>query len=1185
MPEDLSGTSLRGGEYVLEELIAQGGQATVYRAYARALDTDVAVKILNPVYAVDVSFRERFHDEARRLAQLHHPNLLEVHWYGEEDELIYIVMRLVYGGTLQRRLQALGTPLPMTEIGRLVLQTANALQHAHDNDVLHLDVKPGNILLGQADWPLVADLGLTRAIARETSSSVDDESRVAGTPAYMSPEQCRGENLDGRADQYSLAATTFELLTGQRPFQAPTSDEVMQLQMHHAPPRPSSVFPGVPSPVEEVVLRGLAKNRDDRYPSIAEYGRALAEAIDHTRGVSLETKHAIAAATPSLVSILALVLAAPFLLAMLPVGTVFGRLPLAWPFQLVLAALIAILLLGIRWHLVGLAGSAAGSGSQTTRWRRTARASAEGCVTLLYLLVIYRLVGGPLLGILDVMVDPDVYRLANTGLVLLLGAASVAIVIHLVRSAGLIPGVLAATVGWVLAVTLSTTQLDLGGVQTLASVTQLVIASGLLALLLSRRTEIADFFGRRVTGALCPLLVEARPGVSPADVDAARQQLARLTAAVLDFMYLLIGYALLHGPLIVVLGPISSPLVAAIFASGAAVAVWIVLIVRLQWVAGLAGIALGVVLGAPILLSLPLLQTGLIQESWPGTVAAWIAGAAVLALLAAVRGSSQSFGQVALGGRLDRGLLGTRSAGTEAQSARRISAFGRVVTAILDVVFLLAVYWVIGVPITTALVRATGQPMLSSLVLGAVLLLAVGSVLMAARRAAATVVESSGAVWRARARALTALAVAAAALLFTLGAAAPAAVAGPTAVSTEAFTPQLSRVVDQVNVDWDYWLPWSPRMDQATYTLSLSCSSGRPIGQFREAYTPPAGVPMPNGTVGRLGPTGVSCDDWQQVYAARRRAAGLSDNPSYSWDWVDIQASVNPDQSVDIVQTQRVLLSAGHQSNISWNLGPVDDSSLDGLAVREGDTQYSVLSDGAAAPAAGPYAQLIQRDGQRILTWSFSDTSAPALRTFVVNYRLTNVLQAADGLQHFSDSILDTNHAEPVWRTTIEVHLPDQVDASAVQLASSGLSAVQSGMLNGRTAAFSAQDVPAGNALSASVSYPDTRATQTPESTATPTPTATPTSPPVVVVVPTRTPTRVPPATETPSPLPTATETSSPTPVTPTETETAVPTDTPVPPRPTATPVRRATNTPVPPPRAPVATATKERFVPPPFSP
>src|ERR1051325_2721447 len=120
MQDDLAGTTLRGGEYVLRELIARGGQASVYRAFARGLDTDVAIKILHPDQAADFAFRQRFQDEAKGLAQLLHPNLLEVHWYGEEGQLVYIVMRLVPGGTLLRRLQALGGSLDLAETGRIV---------------------------------------------------------------------------------------------------------------------------------------------------------------------------------------------------------------------------------------------------------------------------------------------------------------------------------------------------------------------------------------------------------------------------------------------------------------------------------------------------------------------------------------------------------------------------------------------------------------------------------------------------------------------------------------------------------------------------------------------------------------------------------------------------------------------------------------------------------------------------------------------------------------------------------------------------------------------------------------------------------------------------------------------------------------------------------------------------------
>jgi hypothetical protein len=782
--------------------------------------------------------------------------------------------------------------------------------------------------------------------------------------------------------------------------------------------------------------------------------------------------------------------------------------------------------------------------------------------------VIYRLVGGPFLGILRVMVDPAPYVDAEIALLLLVAATSLFIVVRLLRSAGRVAALAALLVGWALAFILSTMQLGLGTGQNVASLIQLLLASSALVLALAYRRALATFLSRRATRALGPLLVDARPGITPEQAESSRQQLARLVSSLLDFAYLLVGYALLLGPLLNVLVPLSSPLAAALIVSTPALVIWLVLIARLRWVAGFLGLALGLVLGAPILLSLPLLQTAFLRISWLETAAAWLAGAAVLVLLVALRGPSQSIGQLAVGARLDRGLLGTRAADTEAQSARRLSAMGRVVNAILDVVFLLAVYWIVGVPITEKLVQATGQPVISSLVLGGVLLLAIASVVAAARRAAATVAESSGAVWRARARALTALAAAAAALLFTAGAAAPAAVAGPTAVSTAAFTPELAHTVDQVVVDREAWVPWSPGPDQATYNLVLSCSNGRPLGQFREAYTPGDGVPMPNGNVGRLGQTSVDCDNWQQVYTAHRRAAGLPDTPSYSWEWVDAQATLNTDQSVDVVQTQGVFFSAGRYSNLTWNLGSSDSGSLDGLKVSEGDTGYQVVPDGVAPPAAGRFAQLTERDGQRIVNLSFPETAAPALRTFVLRYRLVNALALNGDLQQFAQDLLATDHSQPIWRSTAQIHLPDQIAGTSVQLASSGVAA-HSGLLNEHTAVFDAQDVAAGDGLSVRVTYPSGSPTATPTPSPTPSPTSTSMPTPTrtsvpVVVAPTRTP--VPPSTSTPTEEPTTTEVPTDTPTElPPPTATRVP-----PPRPTNTPVpvrpvvRPPTSTPVP---------------------
>src|SRR5579864_729357 len=177
----LVGRTLRDGEYLVREVLGQGGMATVYRAYSRSLETDVALKVLAPSMAVDLELRERFHSEARLLSQLFHANLVTVHYFGEEGEIVYIAMRLVKGGTLRDRLNAMGGTLDVVTAARLVRGVADALQVAHDSNVVHLDVKPSNVLLGRADWPLLADTGIAEII--EPATSAIGKRRIAGTPA------------------------------------------------------------------------------------------------------------------------------------------------------------------------------------------------------------------------------------------------------------------------------------------------------------------------------------------------------------------------------------------------------------------------------------------------------------------------------------------------------------------------------------------------------------------------------------------------------------------------------------------------------------------------------------------------------------------------------------------------------------------------------------------------------------------------------------------------------------------------------------------------------------------------------------------------------------------------------------------------------------------------------------------
>ena len=174
MTMDLRGRQLQGGKYELQETIAQGGMATVYTAHMRTLDSTVAVKILDPRFGRSEPFRERFRAEAHKLAALHHPNIIEVYDLDEDNSVMYIAMRYVSNGTLRDYLRAIGGPIDLNLAAKLVAQVASALQCAHDAGVVHQDIKPANILLGGADWPLLSDFGIAGWTVGEVISDRHD---------------------------------------------------------------------------------------------------------------------------------------------------------------------------------------------------------------------------------------------------------------------------------------------------------------------------------------------------------------------------------------------------------------------------------------------------------------------------------------------------------------------------------------------------------------------------------------------------------------------------------------------------------------------------------------------------------------------------------------------------------------------------------------------------------------------------------------------------------------------------------------------------------------------------------------------------------------------------------------------------------------------------------------------------
>jgi serine/threonine protein kinase len=224
------------GQYRLMERIGRGGMATVYKAYQPSLDRYVAVKVLPTYLAQDPDFAARFRREARAIARLNHPHILPVHDFGQEGELSYIVMRYVEGGTLKKML---GRPLALDRVVDILAQVGDALDYAHQQGVIHRDVKPANVLMDQGRWAFLSDFGLAKMAA--ASVQLTKTGVGLGTPAYMSPEQAQGKPVDAQSDIYSLGIMLFEMLTGQVPFDADTPLAVLIKHLTAPLPLPRKV--------------------------------------------------------------------------------------------------------------------------------------------------------------------------------------------------------------------------------------------------------------------------------------------------------------------------------------------------------------------------------------------------------------------------------------------------------------------------------------------------------------------------------------------------------------------------------------------------------------------------------------------------------------------------------------------------------------------------------------------------------------------------------------------------------------------------------------------------------------------------------------------------------------------------------------------------------------------------------
>ncbi|MBO0796539.1 MAG: serine/threonine protein kinase, partial [Ktedonobacteraceae bacterium] len=277
--DELIGTSL--GNYRVLAALGQGGMARVYKAYQENLDREVAIKVLPPWYAADRSFVERFHLEAKLVARLSHPNIVTVHDANEQNGHLYIVMQLVDGGTLKHRFDAQiqqGRAMDPAEVVAIFSQVADALAYAHDAGIIHRDIKPVNVLMDRSNRPILSDFGIAKVLA-STQMNLTHPGAGVGTPEYMSPEQCQGGAVDGRADIYALGVMLFEAMTGRPPFVGDNYPALAHSHIYEPPPRPTSINPAIHPVIEQVILRALMKNPLQRYLKANDMAEALKMAL------------------------------------------------------------------------------------------------------------------------------------------------------------------------------------------------------------------------------------------------------------------------------------------------------------------------------------------------------------------------------------------------------------------------------------------------------------------------------------------------------------------------------------------------------------------------------------------------------------------------------------------------------------------------------------------------------------------------------------------------------------------------------------------------------------------------------------------------------------------------------------------------------------------------------------------
>ena len=264
-----------GNRYEIVEKLGGGGMAVVYKGHDKFLNRPVTVKILRPEFTADKDFIARFQREAQAVARLSHPNIVSIYDVGQEENIYYLIMEYVHGDNLKNIIAKEG-PLPPEKALRIVAQICKALQHAHENKIVHRDVKPHNILITAGGWAKLTDFGMAREITAATLTYTDT---IMGSVHYLSPEQARGQAVGPKSDLYSLGVVLYEMLTGVVPYQGDSPIAIAIKHIQEPPQMPSRLNPDLSPRLEKAILKTMSKDPAQRFVSAAEMAQSLQAAL------------------------------------------------------------------------------------------------------------------------------------------------------------------------------------------------------------------------------------------------------------------------------------------------------------------------------------------------------------------------------------------------------------------------------------------------------------------------------------------------------------------------------------------------------------------------------------------------------------------------------------------------------------------------------------------------------------------------------------------------------------------------------------------------------------------------------------------------------------------------------------------------------------------------------------------